>query len=97
MRLLFERGDITLYEWVPVKMRLHGLLGPGADPITLEYKNPAGKQELYQQMLTDMISDQWTWIKDRTHIRVIDDDNAVQSLRVAEEANAISKISQTQQ
>jgi predicted dehydrogenase len=28
MRLLFEWGDITLYEWVPVKMKLHGL--PGA-------------------------------------------------------------------
>jgi hypothetical protein len=26
MRLQFERGEITLYEWVPVKMRLHGLL-----------------------------------------------------------------------
>ncbi len=26
MRLLFERGEITLYEWVPVKMKLHGLL-----------------------------------------------------------------------
>jgi predicted dehydrogenase len=97
MRLLFESGDITLYEWVPVKMRLHGLLGPDASPITLEYKNPAGKQELYQQMLTAMLSDQWTWIKDRTHIRVIDDDNAVQSLRIAEEATASSKICQQQQ
>jgi predicted dehydrogenase len=96
MRLLFERGDITLYEWVPVKMKLHGLLGPGADPITLEYENPAGKQELYQQMLTAMLSDQWSWIKDRTHTRVIDDDNAVQSLRIAEEATAISIICQQQ-
>ena len=26
MRLQFEHGEITLYEWVPVKMRLHGLL-----------------------------------------------------------------------
>lgn len=26
MRLQFERGDITLYEWVPVKIRIHGLL-----------------------------------------------------------------------
>lgn len=25
MRLQFEKGDITLYEWVPVKMKLHGL------------------------------------------------------------------------
>ncbi len=26
MRLLFEHGEITLYEWVPVKMKLHGLV-----------------------------------------------------------------------
>jgi predicted dehydrogenase len=113
MRLLFERGDITLYEWVPVKMKLHGLPGAAelkrleeitaasaaavAGTITLTYQNPLGKQELYQQMLTAMLSDQWNWIKDRSHIRVIDDDNAVQSLRVAEEATAISKNSQNQQ
>jgi predicted dehydrogenase len=91
MRLLFERGDITLFEWVPVKMRLHGLLGPNANPVTLEYENPVGKEELYRQMLTAMLSDQWTWIKDRTHIRVIDDDNAVQSLRMAADATKIAQ------
>jgi hypothetical protein len=26
MRLLFEHGEITLYEWIPVKMKLHGLM-----------------------------------------------------------------------
>jgi hypothetical protein len=26
MRLQFERGDISLFEWVPVKLHLHGLL-----------------------------------------------------------------------
>ncbi len=30
MRLQFDRGDITLYEWVPVKIRLHGLLSATA-------------------------------------------------------------------
>jgi len=91
MRLLFERGEITLFEWIPVKMRLHGLLDGAAEPVTREYENPAGKQELYQQMLTAMLADQWNWIKDRTHVRVIDDVNAVQSLRVAAEATAISQ------
>jgi hypothetical protein len=43
-------------------------------------------------MLTDMITDQWNWIKDHTHIRVIDDDNAVQSLKIAEDVTTISKI-----
>ncbi len=91
MRLLFERGDITLFEWIPVKMRTHGLPDGGAEPVTREYENPAGKQELYQQMLAAMLTDQWAWIKDRTHIRVIDADNAVQSLRVAAEATAIAQ------
>jgi predicted dehydrogenase len=27
LRLQFERGDITLYEWVPVQMKLHAILG----------------------------------------------------------------------
>jgi predicted dehydrogenase len=91
MRLLFEHGEITLFEWIPVKMRLHGLLDGATEPVTQEYENPAGKQELYQQMLTAMLADQWNWIKDRTHIRVIDEVNAVQSLRVAAEATAISQ------
>jgi predicted dehydrogenase len=26
MRLQFERGEITLYEWIPVKMKLHALI-----------------------------------------------------------------------
>jgi predicted dehydrogenase len=91
MRLLFERGEITLFEWIPVKMRLHGLLDGAPEPVTREYENPTGKQELYQQMLTAMLADQWNWIKDRTHVRVIDDVNAIQSLRVAVEATAISQ------
>jgi hypothetical protein len=133
MRLLFERGEITLFEWVPVRMRLHGLVGASelqrleemtttsatavaaadrataahptataAHPasrhhITLDYENPAGKQDLYQQMLTAMLSDQWSWIKDRTHIRVIDDHNAVASLKMAEEATGAAQTTQTRQ
>ena len=145
MRLLFERGEITLYEWVPVKMKLHGLTKAGelkrleaitntaaieaiAKPaaieaiaktaaietasgneadtpqargrskdirfdrhITLEYEHTAGKQALYQQMLTAMITDQWNWIIDPTHVRVIEGENALQSLKVAADATEISK------
>ncbi len=91
MRLLFERGEITLFEWVPVKMKVHGLPGDGAEPISYEHTNPGGKQELYQQLLTAMITDQFNWIKDPGHVRVIDDTNAVESLRVAAEATAISQ------
>ena len=127
MRLQFEFGEITMFEWIPVKMKLHGLLQKNylkklqeiigsnsiihhnnlseenkkpkgrfneilfEDHVTIEYKNDSGKQNLYQQMLTTMLLDQWNWIKDRKHIRVIDDSNAVQSLRIAEDANRLAQ------
>lgn len=127
MRLLFEHGEITLYGWVPVKIKLHGLLSSGQlaklknllpassvvhhkdpgsagqkvkarftdldyeDHVTLEYENIAGKQNLYAEMLKDMISDQWKWIRDRRHIRVIDGENAVLSTRMAEEATEFAQ------
>ena len=127
MRLLFERGEITLNGWVPVKLKLHGLLSSAQlerikkllpafsivhhdDPVsdgqkvkarfaeldydihvTLEYENTSGKQHLYAEMLKDMISDQWKWIRDRSHVRVIDGENAVLSTRMAEEATDIAQ------
>jgi hypothetical protein len=127
MRLEFECGEITMYEWVPVKMKLHGLLRSGQlqrlkeivgitasvhyhktqkenkqvkgrfcelvfeDHITLEYENESGKQHLYNKMLTTMIADQWCWIRNHNHIRVVDDNNAVQSLKMAEHANRMAK------
>jgi predicted dehydrogenase len=125
-RLLFERGEITLLGWVPVKMKLHGLLEkaqlgklkkivgsfeithhvPGSidheikehfnetvftEHITMEHENIFGKQLLYRQMLTDMITDQHDWIVDRRHVRVIDEKNAVSSTRMAEEATRVSE------
>ena len=124
LRLLFEHGEITLYGWVPVKIKLHGLLRsgemtklkhllpassvvhhkePGTAPhtvkaqgfenhITLEYENMAGKQQLYADMLKDMISDQWHWIRDRRHVRIIDGSNAVLSTRMAEQATEFSQM-----
>ena len=125
IRLEFERGEITLYEWVPVKMRLHGLFqsnelkslanligdftvthntGNGNkkvkgrftdihydDHVTIEYGNVSEKQERYQDLLTAMLNDQWSWIKDRTHKRIIDGNNAVESLRIAEMATSIAQ------
>jgi len=124
LRLLFEHGEITLYGWVPTKIKLHGLLRsgqmtklkhllpassvvhhkePGTAPhtvkaqgfenhITLEYENMAGKQQLYADMLKDMISDQWHWIRDRRHVRIIDGSNAVLSTRMAEQATEFSQM-----
>lgn len=127
MRLQFERGDLTLYEWVPVKMRLHGLIqndkleklkerlgdctivqhdtssstsqhvmGRSKEIefdqfITLEHGSNSEKEKRYQQLLTDMICDQWKWIQDPTHVRVIDGKNAIESMRIAERATKISE------
>ena len=128
LRLQFDRGDITLYEWVPVKIRLHGLLTyeqvdklmqllPGAviemqsDPalqelhvrgkfkdiaynslVTITAGDIADKMDRYEQLVISMISDQWAWILDAKHKRCIDDTNAVESLRIAEEATNMAKI-----
>ena len=126
MRLQFERGEITLYEWVPVKMKFHGLVknehikflkelvgectivyhdkkqyaqkvkGRFSEinydnEITLECGDVAEKQNRYEQLLISMLSDQWKWIKDRNHKRVINGSNAVESLRMAEQATEIAK------
>ncbi len=127
MRLLFEHGEITLYEWVPVKMKLHGLIkneklkylkeiigkseiiyigkttknqkvkGRFTEinfdkEIMLEYEDAKGKQNRYQQLLISMLMDQWNWIKDQNHKRIITESNAVESLRVAEHATKIAQI-----
>lgn len=122
LRLQFDRGDITLYEWIPVKIRMHGLFTtsqieqlmqvfPDAsihihgDPsirghkakgkfrdiqydslATLTSGKIEDKMDRYEQLVISMLIDQWNWIKDRSHVRKIDDVNAVESLRVAEEA-----------
>jgi predicted dehydrogenase len=122
LRLQFDRGDITLYEWVPVKIRMHGLFAkthfekisqyfPNASIDVIE--TPTGQRQLvrgkfkditydalmtitsgdikdkmerYEQLVVSMLKDQWAWIRDPSHQRVIDDRNAVESLRIAEEA-----------
>ena len=121
LRLQFDRGDITLYEWVPVKIRMHGLFtkeqfaqisslfpaahievhGTGEERhvkgkfrdihydalMTITSGDIADKMERYDQLVTSMLTDQWAWIKDTSHIRVIDETNAVESVRIAEEAS----------
>lgn len=126
MRLAFEKGEITLYGWIPVQMKLHGLflekdlkklreimseltfLPKHESPVnqkvigrftnivydhhlTFDYEDKLGKQDRYREMLTAMLQDQWDWIRDRQHVRVVDDDNAVESIRVAEQATNIAQ------
>lgn len=118
MRLQFERGEITLYEWVPTRLKMTALcnqdefdqlrtLFNGAEIVFLERNNPpvttrgrfkaihyrykiildtgdaVKKDTLYQELVTSMFIDQTTWIRDPKHIRVINQDNAVNSLQMA--------------
>ena len=122
LRLQFEKGDITLFEWVPVKMRINALLThqqridleSKLEYCILEQHNPAGqenqkvvgnfkticfdefvtidygtaveKSNRYEEIVIAMIVDQWKWIKDKSHCRIITEDNAVKSLQIAEAA-----------
>jgi hypothetical protein len=125
MRLQFEKGDITLYQWVPTRLKLTTScsqsdlqmlrsLFSSAEIVLLEshesskmvkgrfkqihykYKikldtgDVVQKQTLYQELVTKMFEDQFNWIRDRKHIRKIDQNNAVNSLWIAEEAERIA-------
>ena len=127
LRLQFEKGEINLYEWIPVKMKLTGLLQKHHlerleelmgnlsikhieelsvtdkkvkgrfkeivfnDHVTIEYGKASEKQERYSKMVTGMMQDQWNWINDLTHKRIIDDSNAIASLRMAEQATQMAQ------
>jgi predicted dehydrogenase len=124
MRLQFERGEVTLYEWVPTHLKITALCSekereglqsifPTATvellehhekPVTAkgrfkevsyQYKlklttpDTIQKPSLYKELVTAMFQDQLAWIEDSTHIRKIDDDNAVRSLELADEAERL--------
>ena len=142
MRLQLERGDVTLYGWVPVRLKLTGLLDLaqihdiqslmpesevrilGADGIEITWTSdsrsnrstvqPAHsakgrfkaigydhrvtigqgdegqKMHVYAELLKKMIMDQRAWILDCSKKRVIDETNAVESLRIAERAASVA-------
>lgn len=124
LRLVFEKGEINLYEWIPVKLmmtallrkqqlkRLQELLGNPSvvylnqfsqenkvqgrfkeiiydDHVTIERGTASEKHDRYCSMVTAMLMDQWKWIINPEHKRIIDDSNAINSLKMAEEATAI--------
>ena len=138
MRLQFEKGDVTLYGWIPVRLQLSGLLDvdviaelkammPGAavkilDPAEVEIASPSlaaddgpakpgarsvkgrfkhidfdhhvsiahgddsEKMGVYADLLRKMIIDQRAWILDNSVERVTSEENAVESLRIAQAA-----------
>jgi predicted dehydrogenase len=125
MRLLFEKGEITLYEWVPTQLKMTALcteedlkalkqIFPKATieklesfdelqiskgnfknikykyKIKLDTGNDTQKQNLYKELVMSMFIDQMTWINDNTHIRKINQDNAINSLKIAERSEQLA-------
>jgi len=125
MRLQFERGEITLYEWVPTRLKMTALCGEEELPmlksifkaaaitilekhnqpviakgrfktISYQYKisldtgDEVQKMTLYADLVTSMFMDQIHWIRDQHHIRVINEDNAVESLEMAVRAEVMA-------
>ncbi len=121
MRLQFERGEITLYEWVPTRLKMTALsdekdlqnlktifpqatieiIESNTEPkttrgrfkeikynykIVLDTCTILPKHNLYQELVTSMFKDQLAWINNNSHVRKIDQNNAVDSLKLAEEA-----------
>lgn len=58
---------------------------------TITSGNIRDKMGRYEQLVIRMLRDQWAWIRDKNHIRKIDDRNAVESLAVAEQAHLKSQ------
>ena len=59
--------------------------------IVLKSGNASEKYNIYQQLLSDLLSDQVAWIHNRKHQRVITGENGLHSTRMAETANNLSK------
>lgn len=125
MRLQFERGEITLFEWVPTRLvlncictddelaRLQAIFpeaaidlasqtdgpraarGRGKDfsyrhRVHLETDVHQSKNDLYEELLRRMFDDQLSWIEHRSRVRRIDAVNAVRSVGMAEQADAMA-------
>lgn len=117
--LVFERGEVRLFDWVLTRARIHALVDEGrtrvlcdlfpgaridvsmsfgakdrvcrgrgkeidaAQLIDLSYGDGQAKLPLYCRLLRSMMEDQAAWIRDRSHRRVVTEQNGVDSLAMA--------------
>ena len=129
-RLLFERGELTLEEWVPTRMRLRAVVDeeqtrrlmqifPDATLDVLESYSGTNrfargrhkdldtyqkidlhagleveKMRRYCELLRALFADQVAWIADRTHQRLITEDNGRSSLAIAYAATQLAGTGQ---
>jgi predicted dehydrogenase len=118
-RLLFERGELTLDEWVPIRVHLRAVVDEAQSrtlmdifpDATLDVLNTysaserrargrhkdfdvyqkidlrsgmeAEKMRRYCELLRALFADQICWLKDRSHERVINEENGRNSLAMA--------------
>jgi predicted dehydrogenase len=118
-RLLFERGELTLDEWVPTRVRLRAVVDEAQSRTLMEIFPDAmldvintysgserlargrhkdfdvyqkidlragmnvDKMRRYCELLRAMFTDQAAWLADRSHPRVINEDNGRNSLAMA--------------
>lgn len=126
LRLVFERGEVTLQEWVPARVRILaavdeeqgralmslfpgarldilGAYGAGAraarghgkvqdiwEVVELRHGDGVNKLCLYGELLRAMMTDQMNWIKDRSHVRRVTEENGYSSLAMACTADAMA-------
>ena len=125
LRILFERGDVTLQEWVPTQAVVRAAIDeaatrslaeifPGAriDSVELyggdsravraRHKSyeayqrlvltsaPTEKMPVYGDLLRAMLTDQLAYLADRSHVRVIDETNGRESLRMSVRAKELA-------
>jgi predicted dehydrogenase len=126
MRLVFERGDITLQEWVPTRAKVHALANeeqtralcamfPGArldvtvgygakdrscsgrgrsidayQQIELTHGEGRNKGHLYGDLLRALMADQLAWVRDRGHVRKVTEQNGLDSLVMACDADRLA-------
>jgi hypothetical protein len=92
LKLIFPNAEITIVEHFETLQTSKGRF----KEIQYQYKvkldtgNNIKKQTLYQELVRDMFKDQLAWIKDRNHIRRINQDNAVNSLQIAGECEQLA-------
>ena len=125
-RILFERGDLIMEEWVPTRFRLDALVDDSQakaltevfSGATLDITTMYGgkdrkfsarhrkhavtqrvllhggerveKMHVYGRLLRSMIADQMAWIANPKNRRLLDEENGLRAVAMAEDANRIA-------
>ena len=126
LRLVFERGDVRLDEWIPIRATIHAVvdeadartlceLFPGArvdvtasysgkdracsgrhkgldvyQRIEMSHGQGVQKMHRYGEMVRDLFADQLAWIADRRHVRRVTNQNGIDALAVAVDADVLA-------